>query len=112
MHVATLPDYVVVSLPVILSASLRTMYTVEVVPIQFIVSRWVYKSIVTQNQVTTRVNGQDLQMKLDTGASLSIVSEKSIFKNTIPIQPSNISLRTYSGKDLTTLYLFLIFLSL
>ena len=45
-------------------------------------------------------------MELDTGASLSIVSKKafkSVFKETIRLQPSNTSLHTYSGEDLTVL---------
>ena len=77
------------------SADLQTIYTI------FPLSPRI--KLIT---VTPKVKGQDLQMELDTGASLSIISDKtfkSVFKDTIRLQPSNISLCTYSGEDLTVL---------
>lgn len=56
--------------------------------------------------LTVKVNNQDLEMELDTGASLSIISEKifkSVFKDSIRLDSTNISLRTYSGELLPVL---------
>ena len=111
---AILPECVVVRLPIIRSSSLRSLdeqtHTVEVA--LFIVIEFVVRStnhlyhLFTVTQLITatpRVNCQDLQVELDTGAALSIVSEKtfkSVFKDTICLQ---LSLRIYSGEDLTIL---------
>ena len=49
-------------------------------------------------QVTVSVDGQDLAMKTDTGASLSLISEetqKSLWPNK-QLQPSIVNLTTYS----------------
>ena len=53
--------------------------------------------------LTVKVNDCDLAMELDTGASVSIISEstfKSIFKDSVNIKSTDISLRTYLGEQL------------
>ena len=52
-----------------------------------------------------KVNKVDLPMELDTGASLSVISEQiynSFFSNE-QLQPTDVTLRTYSGKELNIL---------
>ena len=54
-------------------------------------------------QVTVNVDSQDLAMDIDTGASLSLISEetqKSLWSNKW-LQPSTINLTTYSGESLS-----------
>ena len=54
-------------------------------------------------QVTVCVDGQDLAMEIDTGASLSLISEetqKSLWPNK-RLQPSTANLTTYSGESLS-----------
>ena len=54
-------------------------------------------------QVTVCVDGQDLAMEIDTGASLSSISEetqKSLWPNK-RLQPSTVNLTTYSGEPLS-----------
>ena len=56
--------------------------------------------------LSVTVQGKNILMELDTGASLSLISEdtfKSTFNGCLPLNPSNISLRTYSGEHLTVL---------
>ena len=56
--------------------------------------------------LSVTVNGRPLDMELDTGASVSIISEdtfNSVLKDTVSIEPTNISLRTYLGKELPVL---------
>ena len=52
------------------------------------------------------INNCPLHMELDTGAAVSVIGEitfNTVFKNAINIQPSNITLRTYLGKELPIL---------
>lgn len=56
--------------------------------------------------VSVQINGQQLDMELDTGAAVSVISEntfQSFLKDSVTIQPSNIMLRTYLGKELPIL---------
>ena len=58
--------------------------------------------------VTLQLNGQDLTMELDTGATLSIVSEKTYQSLFSPqaapqLKPSTVQLKTYTGEVLTIL---------
>ena len=56
--------------------------------------------------VPIQINGQHLDMELDTGAAISVISEStftSIFKDSVTVQPSNIVLHTYLRKKLFTL---------
>ena len=56
--------------------------------------------------LSVTVNGCPLDMELDTGASVSIISVdtfNSMLKDTVSIEPTNISLRTYLGKELPAL---------
>ena len=57
---------------------------------------------------TVEVNGTDLAMEVDTGASLSLISEETYRSHwpadTAPVlEPSSISVRTYSGEELRVL---------
>ena len=55
--------------------------------------------------VTLTVAGKPLQFEVDTGASLSLVSEatyRELWPNT-PLHDSNVSLRTYTGTPLKIL---------
>lgn len=57
--------------------------------------------------VPVKINGQDLKMELDTGAAISVISE-STFKSSglqesVTVSPTNITLRTYLGKELPLL---------
>ena len=54
---------------------------------------------------TVEVNGTDLAMGVDTGASLSLISEETYWPaDTAPaLEPSSISVRTYSGEELRVL---------
>ena len=52
------------------------------------------------------INGKELDMELDTGASVLIISEKTfdnVFHGTITLQPSTVSLTSYSGHELKVL---------
>ncbi|XP_056012602.1 uncharacterized protein K02A2.6-like [Ostrea edulis] len=52
--------------------------------------------------LNVRVNGKDIQMELDTGSAVSVISEekfREIFGKQ-PLKSSNIKLRTYSGEKL------------
>ena len=56
--------------------------------------------------ISVTANGRDLRMELDTGAAVSIISEdtfKSVFKDSVCITPTSISLRTYLGYQLPVL---------
>ena len=56
--------------------------------------------------LTVKINGSDIPMELDTGASVSIINEqiyRSIFHSTGPLQPTDITLATYTGEALTIL---------
>ena len=56
--------------------------------------------------LSVKANGHDLRMELDTGAAVSIISEdtfKSVFKDSVSITPTDISLRTYLGNQLPVL---------
>ena len=58
--------------------------------------------------VTSQLNGQDLTMEMDTGATLSIISEKtyqSLFSpHAAPqLKPSTTQLKTYTGEVLQIL---------
>ena len=58
--------------------------------------------------VTLQLNGQDLTMELDAGATLSIVNEKtyqSLFSSQAPpqLKPSTAQLKTYTGEVLRIL---------
>ena len=53
--------------------------------------------------VSVRVNSQDLTMELDTGAAVSVISEKT-FNRLLPtakLHPTSLLLRTYTGQPLT-----------
>ena len=56
---------------------------------------------------TLNVNGVELQMEVDTGASASIISQTTYQKSwpthAPPLQPSNVKLRTYTGEELKVL---------
>ena len=52
--------------------------------------------------VTMSVNSKSIQMQVDTGASLSIIS-KETFNYNQTLQPTTIPLRTYTGECLTIL---------
>ncbi len=53
-------------------------------------------------EVTVFVNGTDLQMEVDTGAALSLISESTWSAKfpTCSLQPTDVKLRTYSGDPL------------
>ena len=57
-------------------------------------------------QVTVNVNGVDITMEVDTGASVSIISESTYRKywekgQAPPIVPSRTNLKTYTGEQLS-----------
>ena len=52
--------------------------------------------------VTVNVNSQPIQMEVDTGAALSIIS-KTTFESNQMLKPSTISLKTYTGQTLPVL---------
>lgn len=52
------------------------------------------------------INGRPVPMELDTGASVSVISEstyKTLLETSMPLQPSSIRLRTYMGEGLPVL---------
>ena len=56
--------------------------------------------------VSVKLNNADLEMELDTGASISIISEATysrlwLQEKAPPIQKSQVKLKTYSGEQLT-----------
>ena len=56
-------------------------------------------------QVQLWLEGKQVTMEVDTGSAVSIISEaeyNTLFKN-LPLQPSKLQLRTYSGKQLPLL---------
>ena len=56
--------------------------------------------------IPVTINNIPLHMELDTGAAVSVISEttfNTVFKKSISIQPSNITLCTYLGKELPVL---------
>uniref|UniRef100_A0A1X7USV9 Peptidase A2 domain-containing protein n=1 Tax=Amphimedon queenslandica TaxID=400682 RepID=A0A1X7USV9_AMPQE len=56
--------------------------------------------------VTVIANGQPLEMELDTGAAVSLISEdmyKAKFKDSVTLRSSNITLHSYSGHLLTVM---------
>ena len=56
--------------------------------------------------VTVIANGQPLEMELDTGAAVSLISEdtyKAKFKDSVALKSSDITLRSYSGHFLTVM---------
>ena len=53
--------------------------------------------------MSVQVNSQDLTMELDTGAAVSVISEKT-FNRLLPtakLHPTSLLLRTYTGQPLT-----------
>ena len=52
--------------------------------------------------VKVQVNKQEIPMEIDTGASLSIVSEETlnIFSSGLDLKPTDVSLRMYTGEPL------------
>ena len=56
--------------------------------------------------VTVFLNGQIIEMQLDTGASVSIISEttyKSLWSQPLKLSPSNVKLHTYTGEAIAVL---------
>ena len=56
--------------------------------------------------VTVIANGQPLEMEVDTGAAVSLISEdtyKAKFKDFVALKSSDITLRSYSGHFLTVM---------
>ena len=56
--------------------------------------------------VTVFLNGQKVEMQLDTGASVSIISEttyKSLWSQPPKLSPSNVKLHTYTGEAIAVL---------
>ena len=56
--------------------------------------------------IGVKANGADLSMELNTGAAVSIVSEetyKKTWQRGPPLEPTSMSLRTYTGEELETL---------
>ena len=55
--------------------------------------------------MTVNVNSKPRQMEVDTGASLSIISEETFNKefNQTELKPTDITLQMYSGEPLTIL---------
>ena len=59
--------------------------------------------------ITVNVNGTDILMEVDTGASLSVISEqtfKAIVSPTDELQATSITLTTYSGQNLHILGIY------
>jgi predicted aspartyl protease len=54
--------------------------------------------------VSVQIEGEDVTMEVDTGAAVSVISEatyEKVFKNVkLQLQPTPISLRTYTGEDI------------
>ena len=58
--------------------------------------------------ITPRLNGTELKMEIDTGASLSLMSEETYHRvweanSAPPLLPSTANLRTYTGERIATL---------
>ena len=55
--------------------------------------------------VDVTLNGQSLQMELDTGASVSLMSEYQYkqLREAPSLEKSSVTLRTYTGENLSTL---------
>ena len=56
--------------------------------------------------LTVKLNDCPIEMELDTGASLSVMGEttfQSLLGNTVPIEPTEVRLRTYTGDGLPVL---------
>ena len=56
------------------------------------------------SKVQLNVGGQTLEMEIDTGASLFVISERIYDKlvsekNVLPLEKSRIALRTYTGEE-------------
>ena len=52
------------------------------------------------------INGQEVSMKLDTGAAISVINEvmyKTILAQQQPLKKSTVNLHTYSGEQLEVL---------
>ena len=52
------------------------------------------------------INNHPVPMELDTGASVSVISESTyntVLKDTIPLESTDIRLRTYMGEELPVL---------
>ena len=59
--------------------------------------------------ITVNLNGVDVSMELDTGASLSIISEetfRSIAQPMDNLQPTDIALTTYTGESLSIMGIY------
>ena len=56
--------------------------------------------------LSVMINNHPLPMELDTGASVSVISESTyntVLKDTVPLESTDISLRTYMGEELPVL---------
>ena len=52
------------------------------------------------------INNHSVPMELDMGASVSVISESTyntVLKDTVPLESTDISLRTYMGEELPVL---------
>ena len=57
-------------------------------------------------KTTLLVEGQELAMEIDTGAAVSLISEETVNSSSmkvIPLQPSDVRLRTYTGETVPVL---------
>ena len=66
----------------------------------------VYTLPVAPIKIQVMANGHDIEMELDTGAAVSLMSERTfhkIFKNELELKPSTVILRSYSGHRLEVL---------
>ena len=57
--------------------------------------------------VTPNINGVDVTMEIDTGAAVSVISEKTykelVTEAELVLQPTNVNLRTYTGERIAVL---------
>ena len=55
--------------------------------------------------VTVKINGSELQMEVDTGASLSIISESTYLSLIAPseLKSTDLTLQTYTGENIVVL---------
>ena len=54
--------------------------------------------------VTTKIDGHAMKMELDTGSAVSIIplqKYKQMFRRRIPLEKTEVTLKTYSGKTMT-----------
>ena len=74
------------------SQSTHNLYTINTIP-----------SRVEPIQLTVGINNSEIEMELDTGASVSIIIEKTFnenFRGIVTLQPPTVSLTSYSGHEL------------